>query len=141
MFAPVIDDNLGVLGRFDVGFLKRQAEGTENASDIGRGVVDPPFFANEIGDDPRGPTVGLITCGAGSLKDDGFEFLPLGVVEFFGTAWRMFSCEGLEAVGFGFLSPSSNGGERNVEEFDDFVVVESAQDQLPALESGGRLPG
>ena len=33
MFAPVIDDDLRMLGRLDVGFLKRQAEGTEDASD------------------------------------------------------------------------------------------------------------
>lgn len=58
MVAPMIDDHLRVLGRLDVRFLKRESEGPENAPDIGGRVIDAPFFANKIGDDPRCPTVG-----------------------------------------------------------------------------------
>ena len=140
MLAPVIDGGLGILRRLDVRFLIGQVEVVEDFPDIGMAVIDAPFFANEIGDDPRGPTVGQITGRPCSGKDDGFEFLKLFRREFGGSPGTGFSCEGLKTALVDFLLPSFDGGERSVEKFDDFVVVESAQDQLPGLESDGRLP-
>ncbi len=99
-----------------------------------------PFFSNEIGDDSRGPAVGQVAGSPRSGEEDGFEFLKLFRCQFGGTSGAGFSREGLNTLGIDFLSPSFDGGEGNFEDFDDFVVVESTQDQFPALKSGGRLP-
>lgn len=139
MFAPMIDGLWRILRRLDVGLLVRQSEIVEYFPYIGVRIIDAPFFPNEVGNDPRGPAVGQVAGGPRSGQEDGFEFLKLFRRQFGGTTGTGFSCEGLKAVGFDFLSPSFDGGKGNIEDIDDFVVVESAQDQLPALETGGRL--
>ncbi len=98
----------------------------EHPPNVGTGILDAPFFPDEIGDDPRGPAVDRVTGGFGSGEDDGFEFLPLGVVELARPPRLRFSCEGGEAVAFDFLPPSFDGGEGGLGHVDDFVVVETA---------------
>lgn len=121
----MFDGGRRMFRRLDIGFLIRQPKRMENTSDIGTGVIDAPFFPNEIGDDPGCPAIDGITRCTGSGEDDGFEFLPFGIVEFFGTARLRFSCEGVQAIALDLFSPTFDRGERNFENVDDFVVAET----------------
>ena len=103
-------------------------------------VFDAPFFEDEIGDDASRPAIGRIAGGFRSLQNDGFEFVAL-VRGAFGQAARTgFPREGRQPVAFDFRPPSFDRGGRTFGNLDDFVVVETVQDQLPGLKPNGRLP-
>ena len=133
MFFPMIDRRLRILRRFDIGLVIRKTEAAENFSHVGEAVFDTPFFADEIGGDARSPAIGCVTKGFGTLQNHGFEFGALARCEFGGTSRTGFSREGMKAIALDFRSPSPERGERNAENFDDFVVVETAQNQLARL--------
>lgn len=148
MFFPMIDRRLRVFRRFDIGFVIRQTELAENFSHVGEAIFDTPLFANEIGDDARSPAIGRIAERFGTLQNHGFEFVALVRREFRRTSRTGFPREGMKPVALDgkrvallpFWSPSHERGERNAENFDDFVVVETTQNQLARLKPNGCLP-
>ena len=136
----MIDGDLRIFRPLDFRFLIRQFERMKDATDMFSRVFDAPFFEDEIGDDARRPAIGRIAGGFRSLQNHGFEFVALMRREFGQAARTGFSCEAVQPVAFDFRPPSFDRGGRTFGNLDDFVVVETAQDQLSGLMPNGRLP-
>ena len=124
--SPMVDNLRRMLGQFDAGFLIGVTEIIENSPHIGTTVINVPFFANEVGDDSRSPSVGGIASGDGTLIEDGFEIGELSGREFgFRTATR-FSSEGSEPCAFDFFTPALDRGKGNFENLHDLFVVKAS---------------
>ncbi len=94
------------------------------------GIFDVPFFQDEIGDDPRSPTVCWIAVIGRFLSNDFLELLTFVFAEFAWSTRLRFSCQSMQTVFVDFFPPSLDGGERDFENVYDFVVVEAAQDEI-----------
>ena len=113
----------------------------ENTPNLCLGILDAPFFQNEVGDDPGGPSVGEISGGFGSLADNPFEFGFLCGLKFDRPAGLGFTSEAYKTFALDFRPPAFDGGERNFHDFDDFVVTKATQDKIASLKSASCLGG
>ncbi len=92
-------------------------------------------FADHFGNHAGRPAFARISRGDGSGEDDLFEPLFLFVIERRGTTGPFFPCKSLEFAVFFLESapPVFDGRGGDVENLDDFVVVEVLEDQFATL--------
>jgi len=70
-----------------------------------------------------------------------FKFGFLGGIKFDRPAGLGFTSEAYKTFALDFRPPAFDGGERDLHDFDDFVVVEATQNQFTGLKSAACLSG
>jgi hypothetical protein len=132
---PMLDLGRIVLFRFANRHNRTEIQLAKQFANVIKMVTNLKFSKDQIGDDFGGPAVPIVTAGSCAFSEQTFEFSFLYWREPAPSSAAGFSDESFESEFVDFLSPSFDGGKRDLQSVDDVIVCCSVEDHVSCQDS------
>ena len=132
---PMLDLGRIVLFRLANRHNRTKIQLAEQLADVIEMIANLKLFQNQIGDDFGRPAIPIVSARSCAFPEQCFEFPFLCRFESALASAAGFSYKTFETLLVDFLSPSFDGGKRDLQRVDDVIVGGSVEDHISCQES------